>query len=107
MYYVNDGFYGIEPLSVYNVPDRFCDRQSFYGKAKIVECADGIYLQSYDTLVCFKSHCGTFTKMWSGYSHTTQRHINAFMYHYCGIRCGGKAWWNALEVNKEYRLEDL
>ncbi len=107
MYYVNDGFYGITPERVYNVPDRYCDRASFYGKAKIVECADGIYLQSYDTLVCFKSHDGKFQKLWNGYSHTTMRHINAFMYHYCNVRVGGKAWWESLETRKEYNISEF
>ena len=107
MYYLQDGFYGIVPTKVYNVPNKYCDRGSFYGKAKIVECADGIYLQSYNTLVCFKSNDGKFQKLWSGYSHTTMRHINAFMYYYVGIRKGGKQWWNSLETRREYNIAEL
>ena len=100
MYRINDGFYGIEPLRIFDCP---CyDRKSFYGKAKIIECKDGRYLQSYDTLVCFLSYGGTFKKLWDGYSATTMRHINSFMLFVGWSECGGKKWWDSLEVNKKY-----
>ena len=100
--------YAKPKIRSYNVPDKYSDRASFYGKAKIVECADGIYLQSYNTLICFKSNDGKFIKLWSGYSHTTMRHINTFIYHYCGCgrECCGKAFWNLLECNREYQIKD-
>lgn len=106
MYYVQDGFYGIDVVEEYSVPDQFCDRKSFYGKAKIVVTADGMYLRSYETLVCYLSNDGKFQKLWNDYSATTMRHINAFM-KYIGKCSGGKAWWDALEYRKEYDIKYL
>lgn len=76
--------------------------KSFYGKAKVIEVENGRYLRSYDTKVCFLSYGGTFEKLWHGYSATTMRHINAFMNFIGWKEYGGKAWWNSLEVGKEY-----
>ena len=53
-------------------------RKSFYKKAFIIERNDGIYLKSYDTLVCRITH-GVFQRLWNGYSATTMRHINSFL----------------------------
>lgn len=96
MYYVNKGFYGITPEHIFDLP---CSdgRKSFYGKAKIIECKEGRYLQSYNTIVCFLSYGGTFKKLWDGYSVTTMRHINSFL-QYVRIPGGGKKWWDALPV---------
>lgn len=111
MYYVNDGFYGIQPERIFDLP---CyDRKSFYGKVKVIECKEGRYLQSYNTLVCFLSYGGTFQKLWDGYSATTQRHINAFMRFVGCPSLGGKTWWTSLEVwekpgkRKDYTISDL
>lgn len=100
MYRVNDGFYGIKPERIFDLP--YYDRNSFYGKAKVIECDKGRYLQSYNTLVCFLSYGGTFEKLWDGYSVTTMRHINSFMQFVGWSEFGGKKWWNSLEVGKEY-----
>ena len=54
-------------------------RKSFYGKALVIETENGRYLRSYDTIICFLSYGGSFTKLWDGYSVTTMRHINSFM----------------------------
>ena len=35
---------------------------------------------------------GKFERLWKGYSHTTMRHVNAYIEHY-GITGGGKKWW--------------
>ncbi len=74
--------------------------KSFYGKAHVIEDNDGnAYLQSYDTFVCFIDPTGRFHRTWSGWSATTQRHINSFMYEY-GIAPSlrGKAAWDKMEV---------
>jgi hypothetical protein len=73
------------------------NRKSFYNKAKVIEKDNGdIELQSYNTIVA-RIHNGRFERLWSGYSATTMRHINAFVDAF-GINGGGKAWWTSLEV---------
>lgn len=95
MYYVNDGFYGINPIKVFECP---CyDRKSFYGKAKIIKAEDNnIYLQSYNTLVCYIDKDYKVHRLWDAYSSTTMRHINSFL-KFFDIPGGGKTWWNSLE----------
>ena len=105
MYKVNDGFYRINAKYVYDLP--ICDRKSWYGKAKVFETENEIFLQSYDTFVCyFDKEKKIFEKLWDGYSATSMRHINCFM-RYIGFMCGGKKWWNSLKVRKEYTISEL
>lgn len=76
-------------MTIYNIPEYVLktfelspldNRKSFYGKCKVIETRSRIYLQSYDTVVCYWDHnTNKFGKTWNGYSATTQRHINAFM----------------------------
>ena len=74
-------------------------RKSFYNKAKVTELDNGdIELTSYTTIVA-RIHNGKFERLWDGYSATTMRHINAFLYVY-GIQGGGKVWWENLETVK-------
>lgn len=94
----------LNTISNYESFDLPCydNRKSFYGKAKVIESKEGRYLQSYDTIVCFLSYGGTFIKLWDGYSVTTMRHVNSFMCFVGWSECGGKSWWDSLEVEKEY-----
>lgn len=57
-----------------------CNRKqkSFYGKARIITCNDGQYLQSYETIVARIGNSGNFARLWAGYSATTAKHIDAF-----------------------------
>ena len=75
-------------------------RKSFYGKAHIMEDAAGnIFLKSYDTIVCFIDPAGYFHRLWSGYSMTTQRHIDSFIYEYrLNPKYRGKRAWESMEV---------
>lgn len=70
--------------------------KSFYGKAIVKPIPGGVILQSYETDVaaCID---GRFIRLWSGYSATTMRHVNAFAA-YCGLNKGGKKWWDSLKV---------
>ena len=78
-----------------------CDRKSFYGKAKIIETNDAYYLRSYDTIVArVDKVTRKFTRLWSGESRTTIRHINGFLDD-MNIRGGGVAWWREQEVVKQ------
>lgn len=73
------------------------NRKSFYGKAKAIVKENGdIELMSYSTIVA-RIRNGKFERLWSGYSATTMRHVNAFINRF-GINGGGKAWWDTLEV---------
>lgn len=108
MYYIGYHGYDIEPINIYQIDNGYCDRLSFYGKAKIVETADELYLQSYNTLVCvYNKELKSFTRLWKGYSTTTMRHINAFVRHYCKLPGGGKAWWDKLQVGRVYLNSEM
>lgn len=78
------------------------NRKSFYGKAHVLEDDRGnAYLKSYDTIVCYIDPAGCVHRTWSGYSQTTQRHINSFMYEF-GIspQKRGKKAWELMEVEQ-------
>lgn len=79
-------------------------RKSFYGKARVYETPDGIFLLSYDTVVCsYNSASGMFWRMWDGYSQTTMRHVNAFLA-YLGLPYGGKSFWTGLPLWEPVKL---
>ena len=102
MYAINNYVYhNINAERIFDLP---CSdgRKSFYGKAKVIECKEGRYLQSYDTIICFISYGGTFEKLWDGYSATTMRHINSFMNFAGWNEYGKKAWWDSLGTGKKY-----
>lgn len=67
------------------------NRKSFYGKAYVLHEGDTHTLYSYNTPVLRRECDGSLTRLWSGWSATTGRHINAF----CGI---GKREWDKMEV---------
>lgn len=71
-------------------------RKSFYNKCYVVEDEYGSMLYSYNTLVARYIPNRGIVRVWSGYSATTMRHINAFAA-YCGINEGGKKWWDQVE----------
>lgn len=76
-------------------------RKSFYGKARVTHYSDGLtVLRSYNTDVCMITPAGEFVRLWSGYSATTMRHVNAFLTTY-SLPGGGKAWWNAQPVQED------
>lgn len=80
------------------LPGQYDRVKSFYRKAVVIEKDNGeTVLQSYDTEVCKIDSNGEFIRLWSGYSLTTMRHINAFLELF-GIPGGGKKWWDSLEV---------
>lgn len=84
-------------IKEYDLPC-FDSRKSFYGKAKVIENDNGEkVLRSYSTEVCKITNGGEFVRLWSGYSFTTMRHINSFLWFF-GIAGGGKSWWDSLAV---------
>lgn len=94
MYNTNDGFYGIEPVAIYEL--KATRQKSYYGKAKIIKDKSGkIFLQSYNTLVCYIDTNGEFKRLWNGYSTTTMRHIDEFRTQF-GFPAMNKKEWNEL-----------
>ena len=82
-------------------------QKSYWGKAyyvyvpagKLEEWPRGVYaLFSYDTKIMEIAEDGNEIKVyWFGYSATTMKHINDFMYMVCGVRdFAGKQWWTKL-----------
>lgn len=69
--------------------------KSFYGKARVELFDNGaMILWSYSTPVA-AFYNGTFTRLWSGWSATTQRHVNAFIcYTGADVQQGKAAWLN-------------
>lgn len=100
----------------YDIPGKVVDefvllpidgRKSFYGKCKVIETEQVLYLQSYDIIVCcWDKKRKIFNKLWNDYSATTMRHVNSFMM-YLGLFLGGKKWWNALDCDINYNLSEL
>lgn len=81
------------------IPSNNQVQKSFYGKAKVVMDGGKAYLQSYNTFVCCMDENGQFHRLWSGWSATTARHINAFRSAY-GLQMISKKEWIAMEVDK-------
>lgn len=85
--------------------EAFCDKQSFYGKAKVVEltCGPGEVakrgLMSYETLVADVTETEgglEFRRRWGGWTQTTGRHVRAFAWMF-GFHVD-KPTWDALAV---------
>ena len=81
------------------IPSNNQAQKSFYGKAKVVLDGGKAYLQSYNTFVCCMDENGQFIRLWSGWSATTARHVNAFRSAY-GLQMIPKKEWLAMEVDK-------
>lgn len=71
-------------------------RKSFYGKCQVETVGRDMYLWSYETCVA-RIRAGKFERLWSGYSDTTKRHVNAFRAFY-GMETINKKEWEALPV---------
>lgn len=85
---------------IYELPNVGDRRKSFYGKAHVIENESGkIFLQSYNTIVCYINKDGEFVKTWDWYSSTTMRHINSFL-RFFNLPGGGKSWWDKLETKE-------
>lgn len=79
-------------------------RKSFYGKARAIRNGDTWYCMSYDTLVAsYNTVTGCVVRHWSGYSVTTMRHVNSFLW-FLGFTHGGKSFWDALPTCEAVKL---
>ena len=62
-------------------------------RAVVIDTPEKRYLQSYDTLILETDKAtGATVKLWGGYSVTTMKHINEYLYKYGGRGLSKKAW---------------
>lgn len=62
-------------------------------RAVVIKDGNTVYLQSYDTIVLSVDiSTGTINKLWSGYTNTTLKHVNAFLKAYNGMTFSKKEW---------------
>lgn len=78
-------------------PVQYDKNKSYYGKAQTIEIDGNIFLRSYDTIVCGKTKENGFERYWTGYSATTQKHINTFCKVY-GLETMNKKEWERKPV---------
>lgn len=69
--------------------------KSFYKKAIVERIGNVDTLYSYNTPVMRKNADGTYSRLWSGWSATTSRHVTAFV-----GRGVSKAEWLAMPVER-------
>lgn len=66
-------------ISIMELCPYYDNRQSFYGKAKVIEIENDVFLVSYDTVVAFYNREVKVPKVYDTYSATTLRHIKEFL----------------------------
>ena len=72
-------------------------QKSFYGKAIVESFNDNKILYSYGTRILTINPKGQIIKSWTGWSTTTAKHINSFLYAN-GKKTFSKKEWEALPV---------
>lgn len=91
---------------VYELPC-FDGRQSFYGKALVIEYGNGDRtLQSYATPTCKLKRDGTFVKLNPVATPTTRRHIRSFL-RLTGSPEINNRTWDKLPLQEEIRLAEV
>lgn len=79
-------------MRTYELKPKYDGRKSFYGKATVIESLSGKkILRSYSTDVCYIDSDGLH-RTWGGYSATTMRHINEFVFQMLGETLNKKTW---------------
>ena len=66
-------------ISIMELCPYYDSRQSFYGKAKVIEIENDVFLMSYDMIVAFFNRDTKVAKVIGTYSATTLRHIKEFL----------------------------
>lgn len=72
-------FYPNANMSIMELCPYYDSAKSFYGKAKVIEIENDIFLMSYDTIVAFFNRNTKVAKVIDTYSATTLRHIKEFL----------------------------
>lgn len=72
-------FYPNANMSIMELCPYYDSAKSFYGKAKVIEIENDVFLMSYDTIVAFFNRDTKIAKVIDTYSATTLRHIKEFL----------------------------
>lgn len=72
-------FYPNANMSIMELCPYYDSAKSFYGKAKVIEIENDVFLISYDTIVAFFNRDTKVAKVIGTYSATTLRHIKEFL----------------------------
>lgn len=72
-------FYPNANMSIMELCPYYDSAKSFYGKAKVVEIENDVFLVSYDTIVAFFNRDTKVAKVIDTYNATTLRHIKEFL----------------------------
>ena len=72
-------FYPNANMSIMELYPYYDSAKSFYGKAKVVEIENDVFLVSYDTVVAFFNRETKIAQVVDTFSQTTLRHIKEFL----------------------------
>lgn len=72
-------FYPNSNVTIMELCPYYDSVQSFYGKAKVIEIENDVFLVSYDTIVAFYNRETKIAEVVDTYSATTLRHIKEFL----------------------------
>ena len=72
-------FYPNADVSFMELYPYYDSAKSFYGKAKVIEIENDVFLMSYDTIVAFFNRNAKVAQVYGTYSATTLRHIKEFL----------------------------
>lgn len=72
-------FYPNTDFTIMELCPYYDSAKSFYGKAKVIEIENDVFLVSYDTIVAFFNRDTKVAKVIDTYSATTLRHIKEFL----------------------------
>lgn len=72
-------FYPNSNVRIMELCPYYDSAQSFYGKAKVIEIENDVFLVSYDTIVAFYNRKTKIAEVVDTYSATTLRHIKEFL----------------------------
>ena len=72
-------FYPNSNVRIMELCPYYDSAQSFYGKAKVIEIENDVFLVSYDTIVAFYNREIKIAEVVDTYSATTLRHIKEFL----------------------------
>ncbi len=72
-------FYPNSNIKIMELCPYYDSAQSFYGKAKVIEIENDVFLLSYETIVAFYNRETKIAEVVDTYSATTLRHIKEFL----------------------------
>ena len=94
-------FYPNIDISIMELCPYYDSAKSFYGKAKVIEIENDVFLVSYDTIVAFYNRGAKIAQVFDTYSATTLRHIKEFLKQ-SGFKAESKK-----QIEKDYCIENL